>query len=139
TVTVEFYDREQFRDYHFTDQLLYDKACLNENGTLYSNNPRNDAPATIFYRPHETWAGRGDWRISLPEGEDVAALAMSESYIVVCTTNGYVRIYTLFGTPLRVYRQRHAPVVTCTAWRDYVFIVGNGPVGAHGSTQLCYT
>src|SRR5690606_5863633 len=43
TVTVEFYDREQFRDYHFTDQLLYDKACLNENGTLYSNNPRNDA------------------------------------------------------------------------------------------------
>ncbi|TKA61016.1 hypothetical protein B0A49_09649 [Cryomyces minteri] len=31
TVTVEFYDREYHRDFHFTDPFLYDKACLNEN------------------------------------------------------------------------------------------------------------
>jgi chromosome transmission fidelity protein 4 len=28
TVTVEFYDREQYRGYHFLDPFLYDKACL---------------------------------------------------------------------------------------------------------------
>ncbi len=28
TVTVEFYDREVYRDFHFTDNYLYDKACL---------------------------------------------------------------------------------------------------------------
>ena len=28
TVTVEFYDREFHRDFHFTDPYLYDKACL---------------------------------------------------------------------------------------------------------------
>lgn len=28
TVTVEFYDREFQRDFHFTDPYLYDKACL---------------------------------------------------------------------------------------------------------------
>lgn len=28
TVTVEFYDRERYRDFHFTDPFLYDKACL---------------------------------------------------------------------------------------------------------------
>lgn len=28
TVTVEFYDRERYRDFHFTDPYLYDKACL---------------------------------------------------------------------------------------------------------------
>jgi chromosome transmission fidelity protein 4 len=30
TVTVEFYDREYHRDFHFTDPYLYDKACLSE-------------------------------------------------------------------------------------------------------------
>ena len=28
TVTVEFYDHEYHRDFHFTDPYLYDKACL---------------------------------------------------------------------------------------------------------------
>lgn len=30
TVTVEFYDREAHRDFHFTDPYMYDKACLSE-------------------------------------------------------------------------------------------------------------
>jgi chromosome transmission fidelity protein 4 len=71
TVTVEFYDREFHRDFHFTDPYLYDKACLNETGTLFSCPPANGNPAMIFYRPHETWTARVDWRTSLPAGEDV--------------------------------------------------------------------
>src|SRR5207237_6318477 len=30
TITVEFYDREFHRDFHFTDPYLYDKACLSK-------------------------------------------------------------------------------------------------------------
>ena len=25
----------------------------------------------VFYRPHETWTTRADWRTQLPAGEDV--------------------------------------------------------------------
>ncbi|CEJ54682.1 hypothetical protein PMG11_00978 [Penicillium brasilianum] len=139
TVTVEFYDRELHRDFHFTDPWQYDKACLNENGTLLSNNPSDGRPATIFYRPHETWTARADWRTQLPQGEMVRALALSESYIVVVTTKDYVRVYTLFGTPFRVYRQK-SQAVTCAAWRDYIMTIGNGPVGPDGRhATLQYT
>lgn len=87
TVTVEFYDRELHRDFHFTDPYLYDKACLSkprdlhyalqmlietdDNGTLFSCPPANGNPAMVFYRPHETWTSRADWRTQLPAGEDV--------------------------------------------------------------------
>ena len=87
TVTVEFYDREFHRDFHFTDPYLYDKACLSmlvsynltdrmltsldENGALFSCPPANGNPAMVFYRPHETWTTRADWRTQLPAGEDV--------------------------------------------------------------------
>ncbi|OJJ35702.1 hypothetical protein ASPWEDRAFT_40934 [Aspergillus wentii DTO 134E9] len=138
TVTVEFYDRELHRDFHFTDPYLYDRACLNDNGTLFSNNPTDGSPATIFYRPHETWTTRADWRTQLPQGEMIRALALSDSYIVAVTTKDYVRVYTLFGTPFKVYRQK-SPAVSCAAWRDYIMTIGNGPLGSDGTSTLRYT
>ncbi|GAB1313213.1 DNA polymerase alpha accessory factor Mcl1 [Madurella fahalii] len=139
TVTVEFYDHEFHRDFHFTDTFLYDKACLNEKGTLFSCPPKEDSPAVIFYRPHETWTQRSDWRIQLPKGEAVLAMSLSETFITVTTTGNYVRIYTLFGIPYRVYRPKSTPIVTCASWRDYVLTMGNGPVGADGMSRLLYT
>ena len=139
TVTVEFYDREFHRDFHFTDPFLYDKACLNENGTLFSSQPSEKNPAMIYYRPHETWTTRTDWRTQLPVGEKVTAIALSDSYVVVTTSANYVRVFTLFGVPFRVYRQKSSPTVTCAAWRDYVLTIGNGPVGGDGTCRLLYT
>ena len=139
TITVEFYDHEFHRDFHFTDTFLYDKACLNEHGTLFSCPANGDTPATIFYRPHETWTARADWRTQLPKGEEVTAISLSDSFITVTTTANYVRVYTLFGIPYRVYRQKSSPTVTCASWRDYVLTLGNGSVGADGNTRLLYT
>ena len=67
------------------------------------------------------------------------AIALSESFIVVTTSTNYVRVYTLFGTPFRVYRQKSSPTVTCAAWRDYVLTMGNGPIGGDGAPKLLYT
>lgn len=39
TVTVEFYDRELHRDFHFTDPYMYDRACLSEFFAEYSDKP----------------------------------------------------------------------------------------------------
>lgn len=142
TVTVEFYDRDFQRDFHFTDTFLYDKACLNEHGTLFSCAPQegDDAPALLFYRPHESWTQqRLDWRTALPAGESVVAMSLSASFVTVVTSADYVRVYTLFGVPYRVYRPKSTPVVTCASWRDYVLTMGNGPVGADGRARLQYT
>ncbi|KAF2878318.1 WD40-repeat-containing domain protein [Massariosphaeria phaeospora] len=139
TVTVKFYDEQTHRNFHFTDPFLYDKACLNENGTLFSCQPNDGNTAMIYYRPHETWTSRTDWRTNLPSGESVTAIALSNSYVVVTTSTNYVRIYSLYGLPIRVYRQKASPAVTCAAWRDYILTVGNGPVGGDGRCQLLYT
>lgn len=139
TVTVELYDHEFHRDFHFTDTFLYDKACLTENGVAFSCPPTEDTPATIFYRPHETWTQRTDWRTQLPKGEAVLAMSLSDSFVTVTTTANYVRMYTLFGIPYKVYRPKSTPMVTCASWRDYVITIGNGPAGGDGQTRLLYT
>ncbi|KAH7073797.1 WD40-repeat-containing domain protein [Paraphoma chrysanthemicola] len=142
TVSVRFYDEHTFRNFHFTDIFLYDKACLNENGTLFACQPNSTGDgnaAMIYYRPHETWTTRTEWRTNLPVGESVTAIALSDSYVCVTTSANYVRIYSLFGLPIRVYRQKSSPAVTCAAWRDYILTIGNGPIQSDLSTQLLYT
>ncbi|PSR93636.1 WD40-repeat-containing domain protein [Coniella lustricola] len=143
TVTVEFYDHEFHRDFHFTDTFLYDKACLNDKGTLFACPPKqdgkDDTPASIFYRPHETWTQRSDWRTELPKGETILAMSLGDSFITVTTSADYVRVYTLFGLPYRVYRPKITPMVSCAGWRDYVLTLGNGPCGADGRTKLLYS
>lgn len=47
---------------------------VGENGSLFSCPPNNGNPATIFYRPHETWTSRADWQTQLPLGEDVTSM-----------------------------------------------------------------
>lgn len=139
TVTVEFYDRYLHRDFHFTDPYKYDKACLNDKGTLFSCESSSQHPAILYYRPHETWTARTDWRTELPAGEEVTSMSLSDSCIVATTSTGYVRIYSLFGVPLKMYRQKSTPAVTCASWRDYVMTIGNGPIGGDGITRLLYT
>lgn len=59
--------------------------------------------------------------------------------MVVTTSANYVRVFTLFGTPFRIYRQKSSPTVTCASWRDYVLTMGNGPVGGDRCTKLLYS
>ena len=141
TVTVEFYDQETHRDFHFTDPFQYDKACLNEHGTLFSAPPNasQKQPAILFYRPHETWTNRSDFRVSLPDGEDVSCIALSSRYVVACTTKNYVRVYTLFGTPVKIWRMKSSPAVTCAAYSDYLMTISNGAINSDGTTQLIYS
>ena len=48
TVTVEFYDQEFHRGFHFTDPYLYDKACLS---ILISHNPTD----RMLISPRREW------------------------------------------------------------------------------------
>ena len=66
-------------------------------------------------------------------------MSLSDSFVVVTTSTDYVRIFTLYGTPFRVSRQKSSPAVTCVSWRDYVLTMGNGTVGGDGMTRLMYT
>ena len=89
-------------------------------------------PFTFDVRGAGAW-----WGIDFDfEGEEATAISLSESFVTVTTSGSYVRVYTLFGVPYRVYRPKSAPTVTCASWRDYVLTVGNGPVGGDGRARL---
>ncbi|KAK9477812.1 WD40-repeat-containing domain protein [Lipomyces japonicus] len=139
TVTVSFFDRGLHREYHFADHVMFDKASLTADAALFAltggddNSNNSKVAGRVFFRTHESLVDA--WEIVFPDGEYVSAIALSDTTAVVCTSAGYVRVYSLNGgTPLRVYRQLANPIVTCAAFDDFVFIIRNT---GHG--QMSYS
>ena len=143
TVTVEFHDRDSHRQYHFVDNSLYAFAALDDNGALFASPIRTvegiAMPATVHFRPHDSWASYSNWTISLPPTEDVVAITISNSGIVVCTDAGYIRMYTLFGVPKRIYQSKCNPIVSAISHGNYAMVVSNGPVRHDGAAELVYS
>ncbi|KAK7204795.1 WD40-repeat-containing domain protein [Myxozyma melibiosi] len=133
TVTVNFFDREKHREYHFTDHFRYDKACLTDDAALFAANDEDRAGSRLFFRSH---GGLTDsWDLSFPN-ETIASIALSKTSVVVCSSKGYVRVFNLHGSPLRLYRQSSNPVVCCASHDDFLMVVRNQ---GDGSGKLMYT
>lgn len=143
TVTVEFHDREAHRQYHFSDSAHFTFAALDDLGALFASSIRTQdgvrMPSVVHYRPHDSWASHSNWSISLPEGEDIKAIALSNSGIVVCTSCGYIRMYSLHGVPKRIYQSKSSPIVSAISHGNYVMVVANGAIRADGAAELVYS
>lgn len=139
TITIEFNDEDEHRSTHFTDYYFYDKACLNEVGTLFASDGRGDETPKIFFRPHKSWGTTSEWMATFSPGEEISCVALTSSYAIACTSSGFVKTYTIDGTPVQMYKYSHLPIVTCTAWENYVMVVGNGAIGSDGQAKLQYT
>ncbi|KAK9323645.1 WD40-repeat-containing domain protein [Lipomyces orientalis] len=129
TVTVSFFDRGVNREYHFTDHFLYDKACLTEEAALFANSGSDGQNSRIFFRQHGSL--QDSWDLTFYD-ETVSSIALSATTVVVCSSRGYVRVFNLQGSPIRIYRQSTNAVVSCASWQDFVMIVRNQGDGSGG-------
>lgn len=125
TITVSFFDRGTHREYHFTDYAQYESACLSEEACVFSNEK-----GKVLVRFHDGF--NDNWELSFDDG--VKAVSISDKVVVVCTTKGYVRVFNLYGTPIRVTRQSRYPIIACTAKESYIMTVG---ASADGSLRYC--
>lgn len=121
TITVSFFDRGLHREYHFTDYAQYDSACMSEEACVYSTESGG-----MLVRFHDGFSD--NWEMSFTDG--IRAVAISNKVVVVCTSNGYIRLFNLFGTPLRVYRQARYPIVACTAKDNYFMTIASAMDGS---------
>ena len=68
-------------------------------GPLYASPANADAPSMIIFRPLESWAPNGEWSLSLPEGENVVAVAAGRSFLAAATSARLLRLFSTSGEP----------------------------------------
>lgn len=152
-VDVEFHDQSQYRNYHFTDQLNYSMAAISSSGAVFAvegkekpKKPKKlnadgeetddsedefeeeEASAlnsTLYYRPNN-WGQEKDWTVHMLPGEDVVSVAINRVSVIVTTSLGYVRIFSISGIQRHVFSLEN--VVSIAANADLCLIVyATGP------------
>lgn len=115
SITVTFFDTSN-REYHFDDIHGYDIASLTSDGLLlgYSG-------GRILYRPHT--ASGDSWEKVIPrkQGEILTSVSLSDSMILVCSSHGYIRGFSLFGIPQSL--EKSGPVLACATSTRYIFTI----------------
>lgn len=139
TITVEFVDQDAHKKYHFMDPDMFSMARLSNHGALFASEAPGAVGSVVMYRPHESWSVNADWRLTLPDGEECVAMALTEKHIVICSNEGTVRVFLTSGAPVKMIRFKYQPVISCAAGGDAVAIVGNGSIGADGHAELRYS
>ena len=122
-VNVEFHDKSARRGYHFQDHDRFSMASLGERGVIYASTSEPSKPAVISYRAYDAGAAQSDWRVSLPQDEDVTIVASGGAAdsgmgtVMVATSKGLIRFFTSSGLQRYVWRMADE-MVSMTAGRD---------------------
>ncbi|CCH42293.1 WD repeat and HMG-box DNA-binding protein 1 [Wickerhamomyces ciferrii] len=121
SITVSFFDASIHREYHFDDLYGYDLASLHPDGILLGNSGSDSNSSRILFRPHENANDSWEKLIPTSKGEIITSVSLSESIIIVCTSFGYIRSYSLFG--LSVGLQKSAPILASAVNTNYMFTI----------------
>ncbi|KAG5367206.1 Minichromosome loss protein 1 [Yarrowia sp. B02] len=117
SVTSYFFDTGIHNGYHFTDHVGYDLGCMSRRATFYART----SPPSIFMRFHSSISE--NWSLDLDESDPIRCISVGKTKCVVCTESGLILTYSIFGVPLRVYRDAGEPTVAITAHTDTFFTV----------------
>lgn len=133
-VTVSFFDSKAHREYHFQDTMGYDLASLSNDGCLFAYSGSEEyitsmmkengtMPPRIFFRFHTGVSDSWEYTFIHEVHGNISTIALSESMIQVCTTEGFVFYFTIGGAMVRVTRQSRDLAIVAAAWNDYFLVV----------------
>lgn len=140
TITVEFHDETTHRKYHFVDDQKFEMACLDHEGALYASAATESSPGVIYYKAHVDWSRKSEWAMALPmENESPVTISLSSSVVLVCTSAGYVRVFSRQGFPISIHRSKHLPFVACSSFQDTIITIANDGLSSDGNSRLVYS
>ena len=137
TVDVTFHDVLQ-RQFHFSSHNHYKMAALAASGLVCASECTTSLPSSIFYRPLNNWTQNSDWSVTLNEGENCVAVALSKNHVIVATDYQYLRFFATSGLQQGI-KSVPGPLVSMTADENNILFVVFHQSGAfHGNQSLGY-
>lgn len=159
-INVEFHDRSTYNSHHFTDHSHFTLASLGTRGIAYARPSEKSEPSQLMYQPYSTWGSAGEWKIELPHGEDIIAIAAGgipgrysykqrgseeqteddgAGHVVAATSRGYLRFFKGSGIQTYIWAMG-GDLVSLVAGDEWVFVVHReGGTSLDGCQNLRYS
>lgn len=96
SVTITFFDQSVHREVHFQDHDEFDLAALTSHACVFANS----ASGKVAVRFHSSMSDNWETQLDLKIDKGIQCVTLSSEVAVVLTKSGFMRTYTLYGTPL---------------------------------------
>lgn len=115
-------------------------SLLQVHGTTDFDDAEKSVSPCIFYKSH-TGSSETSWEYRLDRKihGTISAIALSESFAQVYTSEGSVFTFTAEGGYLMKVVSISQPVVTAVGWKNFFFVVRDAGVDALGRASLTYS
>ncbi|KAI8878293.1 WD40 repeat-like protein, partial [Backusella circina FSU 941] len=141
-MNVEFHDQTENRNFHFSDYANFHLAAIGHQGTVFAGKSRKTAKerqadildenddeeeeqvtigSTLYYRPLNSWGNITEWTHYMPIGEEITNIAINGTSVVVATSAGFIRIFSLSGVQKHIFSLSN--VVSMSGNADLLLIV----------------
>ncbi|EFA80890.1 hypothetical protein PPL_06125 [Heterostelium album PN500] len=98
SIEIEFNEVSFHRKITFIDNNQFDLASLGKSGAVFAS---TKVP-TLYFKPFDSIGQNSDWSYQVSENDKVIGVSIGSKYIVACTKQRTLRIFTLSGLQLTV-------------------------------------
>ncbi|XP_071476243.1 WD repeat and HMG-box DNA-binding protein 1-like [Diadema antillarum] len=131
SIDVEFHDTAIHHSLHFDNQSNYTMAELGIEAVLLAAESYQDNLSLLMCYHFSSWDNHKEWSTTMPEGENIKALAVGEGWVAVATDKRLVRLYTTSGIQLQVF-SLPGPVVCVAAHGKQLMLAFHAGLGLPG-------
>ncbi|XP_065655178.1 WD repeat and HMG-box DNA-binding protein 1 isoform X2 [Hydra vulgaris] len=128
SIDVEFHNASTHYPLHIANVLNNTMGTLSNTVIVLAAEKDGDTPSKITCHHFSTWDSNKEWSLSLPLNESIQVIAANDSYVILATTQQYLRFFTISGIQTQVC---HLPgsVVTMAVHDKQLLIVYNRAIG----------
>ncbi|CAK8678263.1 unnamed protein product [Clavelina lepadiformis] len=121
-IDIEFHDAKTHHALHLTNHEQYTLADLSDKAAVLATESTADSTSKLKGVHFSSWDNNKDWTVSMPDGEEIKAVAIGENWLAACTSALHVRLFSLGGTQRQMF-SISGPVVAMAAHTDQLLIV----------------
>ncbi|BFZ07135.1 hypothetical protein BsWGS_10174 [Bradybaena similaris] len=103
SIDVEFHDTSTHHALHIDNKLEYMMADLSTQALLLASRCDQDSPSKLLCMHFGSWDNHKEWSYDMPEGEDIQAITVTETWAAIATSSRNVRIFSIGDLQCQVF------------------------------------
>ncbi|XP_054468160.1 WD repeat and HMG-box DNA-binding protein 1 [Anoplopoma fimbria] len=134
-IDVEFHDTAVHHAMHLTNSLGHTMADLSQEAVLLACPSTDELASKLQCLHFSSWDTNKEWMVDLPEGEDVRALCLGQSWAAVATSAMMLRLFSIGGVQKEIFSLQ-GNVVCMVGHGEQLLIVYHRAPGFDGDQAL---
>ncbi|XP_058066093.1 WD repeat and HMG-box DNA-binding protein 1 [Anopheles bellator] len=119
SIDVEYHSTEHGSGFNLLGST-HTMASLSETVLAIASPSEDGKPSKVVCINHFAFGTR-EWSFTMPNCEDIIAVAASEKSVIVATDSRFLRIYTAYGTQREIFSVA-GPIVALGAYGDHFLV-----------------